>query len=94
MKVHNLTYFISLLGLAIAGASYHRWFVLYHDTSNGLFGISFGLGLIVFAYGYNWVREVETRMDKLNHQFQAIVSMWTKNEKEDMERIAQGEEIK
>lgn len=93
MKLHILPSILSILGIFIAICSVARWYFIYYDLSSAAFGFLIGFALFILAYQYNWMKNTDETLDKQAVRFQAIVSMWTKNEQQDMEQIARGETI-
>ncbi len=93
MRVHISSMFIILLGILIAFSSYLRWFILFHDPSNAFFGMSFGIGLVLFAILYNYNRNNDEWKEKVEQRLMAHTSTKFGMEKEDMENIAKGYEV-
>ena len=67
MKIHNLSILGFLIGVSIGAASFVRWWILWHDLSQFLFGFAVSLLVIILSYIYNWMRETDAQIR--NHYF-------------------------
>jgi hypothetical protein len=94
MKIRPISILLATIGTIIGFSSYYRWFIKYQDFSNAIFGLSFGIGIVTIAYIYNWMRNIDEDLEKMRLQYQALISMWTKNESDDMKALAKGEELR
>lgn len=74
------------IGFVIAIASIVRWVFVFSDLSQALLGASIGFLIAILAYIYDKLIVVEQRLN-------AHTSIKFGMEKEDMEKIAKGEEI-
>jgi hypothetical protein len=57
------------------------------------FGIAIGLIVFVLAYLYNCKKITDDWKEVMEGKYNALIAMWTGNEKHDIEAIAKGEEV-
>lgn len=104
MKLHKISLLGYLVSALIIGASSIRWLFIWVDVSQAIVGAFVGFLVGILAYIYDWMRkkdeefvnmkrEFNEELAKLRKQYQALISWWTKNEKEDIITIAKGGEI-
>lgn len=86
-KISILGYFI---GLLILVASVIRWYFIWYDISQAMLGVGIGILVMILAYIYNWMKETEIAIGKINKRVDAVVMWWTKQEKDEVRNIAKG----
>ena len=80
MKTHKLPAIGMSIGLGILICSVIRWFFMFYDPSQMIFGISTGATISIFSYIYNWMRENDLGRIKLNKRLDDFTEWWTKQE--------------
>ena len=75
MKIHTLSIIGGVSGLTIILCSIVRWFIIWYDPSQMIFGVSVGVVITVFSYIYNWMREQDEENIKVNKCIDAF-SKW------------------
>ena len=79
MKIHKLPIIGGATGIVVIICSIIRWFFLYYDPSQMILAVSVGATICIFAYIYNWMRNVEEESDKINKRLDGFTEWWTKN---------------
>jgi len=67
------------VGLIAVLASIARWFVLYNDISQAIFGVSIGVLILGSAYVYQRLSELTEDIKDLNTGLDAL-NIWTRHE--------------
>ena len=55
-KMHHLTKVGYLVGFSWLIMATWRWWFLYHDVSTLILADGIGIGILIFSYIYNWMR--------------------------------------
>lgn len=70
IEINKISIALGVVGIFTSVCSTIRWFFLYPDTSQFIIGTTIGLILIGIAYGYDWMKlkdkkieEIEMRLD-------------------------------
>ena len=80
MKTHKLSILGGIVGVGIIVCSIIRWFFLFYDPSQMIFGVSVGTTICVFSYMYNWMRLHDENCRKINKRLDSFTEWWTKQE--------------
>lgn len=80
MRIYNISKLGFLIGISIIAASYHRWFVLWNDVSQGMVGISIGIIICGFSYIYNWMKNNEGEIASINKRIDSFTKWLGKKE--------------
>ena len=67
-------------GIVIITCSIIRWFFLFYDPSQMVLGVGIGIIVLGFSYIYDWIKNQEKDMDKLNKRLDSFTDWWTQNE--------------
>ena len=92
MKIHNLTVLGFLIGILIGAASFVRWWILWHDLSQFLFGVSISLLIIILSYIHNWMRETDATLNNHYHRLEAMAARVFHVEDEHIDNEIRGKE--
>jgi hypothetical protein len=82
MKTHKLSILGGITGAIIILSSIVRWFFLFYDPSQLVFGVGVGVTISIFAYIYNWMKNQEEENKKINKRLDAFTDWWIKKEME------------
>jgi len=80
MKIHKLPIIGGLTGLVIIVCSIIRWFIIWYDPSQMIFGVSIGVTILIFSYIYNWMRIQDDNYNNINKRLDAFTEWWTRQE--------------
>lgn len=80
MKFHLSSLAIFVAGLVITLSSWIRWFIIYPDESQGLFGIAIGLIIMFVAYHFNYSRIMKDEIEHTNNKIDAV-EQWIEDRK-------------
>lgn len=89
-RIHFLPAIISLIGVLGIFGSWIRWTVAYNDLSQAILGISISIIVFGCGYVYNWMKNVEETIRKMQTQLDAIGGLVTGNEEEAKKEAAIG----
>ena len=67
-------------GIGIIICSIIRWFIIWYDISQMIFGVSIGITFCIFSYIYNWMKIQDDNNQKLNKRLDAFTEWWSKQE--------------
>jgi len=92
MKTPKLSIFGTLLGLFIIITGAIRYLFIYDNPFKFLTGFAVGGLLVLCSYGYHWMRKTDHDIKRNEKRTDAIVAWWTKDEAEEVRKIARGED--
>jgi len=78
--MNKLPKLINTLGVIIIVSSIIRWFFIFYDPSQMILGFSIGTIVIGFAYIYDWIKQTEKDINKLNKRLDSFTEWWTRQE--------------
>jgi hypothetical protein len=90
MKIHNISILGACIGLIILVSSVIRWVFIWGDISQAILGGSIGLLVIILSYIYNWMRNIDIRMDNLKERMDSTASFFMGEEKETIKSKMRG----
>ncbi len=88
MKLPKVSIAVSVVGLFVIISSTIRWFFLHPDFSQLIIFDSIGCLIIILAYIYLWMKDVDERIDTVRTQADAIASKVFGLEYETIEELA------
>ena len=86
MKLRKLTIVGYLAGLIIVVASIARWFVIYNDISQALFGVAIGIIVLGSSFVYQRLSELAEGIEDVNSGLDAL-NIWTRDEFKKYQRL-------
>jgi len=73
MKYHKIPILGMIAGFVIIACSVVRWFFMFYDPSQVIFGSTIGGLISVLAYIYNWMKLQEDRNAEIDKKFDSFV---------------------
>ena len=67
-------------GIIIITSSIVRWFFMYPDNSNLIFGIGLGCCVCGFGLFYNWMKDVEKGFKDMDKRYDAMYKWFERKE--------------
>lgn len=77
--IHKISLGAYILGICLAVVSVIRWFIIYNDYSNAVFGVAIGLLTCILGYVYNYLRNTDDRFANMQRQLDTIGAYVTHN---------------
>ena len=71
---------INIVGIIVIGCSITKWFFMSYDPSQLMFGVLGGITILGFAYIYDWMKEKDKELEKLNKRLDAFTDWWARQE--------------
>lgn len=81
MSTHKLSIAGYLFGAFIVVATFIRYWIIWHDVSQFITFTLVGYLILILAYIYNWMRETDERLRRLQSQADTIGAYVTNNSK-------------
>ncbi len=79
---NKLPKIINIAGITIIACSIIRWFFLFYDPSQMILGVGIGIIVCGFGYVYDWMKERERDLEKVNERLDKFTEWWTRQEME------------
>ena len=77
---NKLSILTTIAGATIIICSIIRWFFLFYDPSQMILGVGIGIIVVGFAYVYDWMKQTDKNINKLNKRVDAFTDWWTQHE--------------
>ena len=71
---HKLSYLGYLISALIIGGSIWRWYGVWYDPSQAVFGTGIGILLGILSYVYSFMRDTDAKIDKLDRRLNSLVA--------------------
>lgn len=84
--MRNLTIVGYFVGLVVIISSIARWFVIYNDISQALFGVSIGVLILCGTYVYQRLSDLTEDIKEVNKGLDGL-NIWARNEFEKLEKL-------
>lgn len=78
--MNKLAKLMGVIGIVIIACSIIRWFFLFYDPSQMVLGVAIGIIVLGFSYIYDWMKNKEKDMDKINKRLDSFTEWWTRQE--------------
>jgi len=80
--MNKLARLMGSAGIVIIISSIIRWFFLFYDPSQMVLGVGIGIITLGFSHIYDWMKQKEEDMAKINKRLDSFTEWWTRKEME------------